>query len=84
MKNKLYELINQKKDLQKRIESYNSLNDKSFSKSNYISMQQTNFEKVQELRAELKQLKNRIDFIIEFKDYMGKKNEENNKSNRYK
>jgi hypothetical protein len=69
----LYKLIERKKDLQKKLQGYNTFVDKGFGKRDYFARRHSTYEKANELRKEIKILNKKIDFALNLSDVIERK-----------
>lgn len=69
----LYELINQKKALQLKLDNFNNMMEKNFGTEKYFIIKHKYFNEMVELQAKIKQLNKKISFLVNLKGNMDKK-----------
>ena len=69
----IYKLIEGKKELQKKIQNYNSFVDSSFGKKDYFARRHSTYEKIYKLRKRINYLNKKIDFMLNLSDAIERK-----------
>ena len=69
----LYKLIERKKDLQRILQKYNTFIDGGFGKKDYFARKHAKYEKMTKLRKQIKELDNKIDFMLALSDAIERK-----------
>ena len=70
MREYLQKLLNEKKDLQLRLNKYNDIIDAYFGTPEYIKLKNIYYDRTKELQDKIKQLKKKIDFITTLRNKM--------------
>ena len=70
MREYLQKLLNEKKDLQLRLNKYNDIIDAYFVTPEYFKLKNIYYDRTKELQNKIKQLKKKIDFITTLKSKM--------------
>ena len=69
----LYELINEKKELQLKLDNYNNMLDKNFGSEKYFAIKNKHYKAMNELREKIKKLTEKINFMMNLKGNMDKR-----------
>lgn len=69
----LYELINEKKELQLKLDNYNNMLDKNFGSEKYFAIKHKHYKSMHELREKIKKLTEKINFMMNLKGNMDKR-----------
>lgn len=69
----LYELINEKKELQLKLDNYNNMLDKNFGSEKYFAIKHKHYKVMNELREKIKKLTEKINFMMNLKGNMDKR-----------
>lgn len=69
----LYELINEKKELQLKLDNYNNMLDKNFGSEKYFAIKCKHYKAMNELREKIKKLTEKINFMMNLKGNMDKR-----------
>ena len=72
MREYLQKLLNEKKDLQLRLNKYNDIIDAYFGTPEYFKLKKIYYNRIKQLQDKIKQLKKKIDFIMNLKNKMGR------------
>lgn len=71
----LKRLIGEKKDLQKKRDNINFIIEKSLGKKDYFIRKHKYFWKIRDINIRILEINKRIEFVINLKDIMERKNE---------
>ena len=66
----LYKLIEEKKELEKKLQKYNTIIDSSFGKKDYFARKSMYYDRMEDLRKQIKKLSKKIDFALNLSDVM--------------
>ena len=69
----LYELINEKKELQLKLDNYNNMLDKNFGSEKYFAIKHKHYQAMNELRKKIKKLTEKINFMMNLKGNMDRR-----------
>ena len=69
----LYELINEKKELQLKLNNYNNMLDNNFDSEKYFAIKHKHYKAMNELREKIKKLTEKINFMMNLKGNMDKR-----------
>ena len=69
----LYELINEKKELQLKLDNYNNMLDKNFGSEKCFAIKHKHYKAMNELREKIKKLTEKINFMMNLKGNMDKR-----------
>lgn len=69
----LYELINEKKELQLKLDNYNNMLDKNFGNEKYFAIKHKHYKAMNELREKIKKLTEKINFMMNLKGNMDRR-----------
>lgn len=69
----IYKLIEEKKELQKKIKKYNSFVDSGFGKKDYFARRHATYGKVEKLRKRIDYLNKKIEFMLNLSDIIERK-----------
>ena len=69
----LYKLIEEKKELQRIVQKYNTFIDGGFGKKDYFARKHSKYEKINQLRKKIKELDKKIDFMLALGDAIERK-----------
>lgn len=69
----LYELINERKELQLKLDNYNNMMERNFGTEKYFAIKHKYFNQMTELQAQIKKITNKINFMMNLKTNMDKK-----------
>lgn len=72
----LKRLIGEKKDLQKKRDSINLIIERSLGKKDYFIRKHKYFWKIRDINTRIKEINKKIEFVINLKSIMERKNEE--------
>lgn len=72
MREYLQKLLNEKRDLQLRLNKYNDIIDDYFGTPEYFKLKNIYYDRTKQLQDKIKQLKKKIDFIMNLKNKMGR------------
>lgn len=72
MREYLQKLLNEKRDLQLRLNKYNDIIDAYFGTPEYFKLKNIYYDRTKELQDKIRQLKKKIDFITNLKNKMGR------------
>lgn len=69
----LYELINEKKELQLKLNNYNNMLDNNFGSEKYFAIKHKHYKAMNELREKIKKLTEKINFMMNLKGNMDRR-----------
>lgn len=72
----LYKLIEEKKDLERKLQKYNTIIDSSFGKKDYFARKNMYYDKMEDIRKQIKKLSKKIDFALNLSDVLERKSYE--------
>lgn len=72
----LYKLIEEKKELERKLKKYNTIIDSAFGKRDYFARKNMYYDKMEAIRKQIKKLSNKIDFALNLSDVLERKSYE--------
>ena len=69
----LYELINEKKELQLKLDNYNNMLDKNFGSEKYFAIKHKHYKSMNKIQKKIKKLTEKINFMMNLKGNMDRR-----------